>query len=359
MNFYAYKRLFCKVLVFSKFLFLIRLVFFAFCLCEVAFTFSLRLNFLSSYMKIFSGYLLALSFILFNFALLYDVILLILRPVNRTFNIKRREFLRSCFDVSIIITSFSYFLKGAFNALRLPSVKHQKVFISGLKKPLKLVALTDIHLGNFLGVEFASDLVKRVNELNADIIVIVGDMADLSADSLRKVAAPFKDFTSKFGTFFVPGNHEYYNGIEGALVVANELGFKILGNKNVQIGGVNLAGVYDLAGIKFKKFEPNLQESLLNIDTNLPTILLSHQPKFVKSMDKNVDLVISGHTHGGQIFPFSLLVKLDQPFLAGLYQVNDKMQIYVSRGAGFWGPPVRILAPSEITLLELRNVDEK
>ena len=293
-------------------------------------------------MKIFSGYLLALSFILFNFALLYDVILLILRPVNHTFNIKRREFLRSCFDVSIIIASFSYFLKGAFNALRLPSVKHQKVFISGLKKPLKLVALTE-----------------RVNELNADIIVIVGDMADLNADSLRKVAAPFKDFTSKFGTFFVPGNHEYYNGIEGALVVANELGFKILGNKNVQIGGVNLAGVYDFAGIKFKKFEPNLQESLLNIDTNLPTILLSHQPKFVKSMDKNVDLVISGHTHGGQIFPFSLLVKLDQPFLAGLYQVNDKMQIYVSRGAGFWGPPVRILAPSEITLLELRNVDEK
>lgn len=87
--------------------------------------------------------------------------------------------------------------------------------------------------------------------------------------------------------------------------------------------------------------------------------MLSHQPKFINSMDKDADLVICGHTHGGQIFPFSLLVLLDQPFLAGLYRVNDKMRVYVSRGAGFWGPPVRLLAPSEITLLELRRSDEK
>ena len=114
-----------------------------------------------------------------------------------------------------------------------------------------------------------------------------------------------------------------------------------------------MAGVYDLAGIRFKNLEPNLDEALAGRDPNLPTILLSHQPKFIKTMQKDVDLVLCGHTHAGQIFPFSILVLLDQGFLHGLYKINDRMQAYVSSGAGFWGPPVRIFAPSEIAILNL------
>ena len=175
---------------------------------------------------------------------------------------------------------------------------------------------------------------------------------------LAELIAPFNELKSKYGTFYVPGNHEYYNGIEGTLKAIRETtNFKILGNENARVGGVNLAGVYDIIGLRFKAYEPDLVAALGGRDVNLPTVLLAHQPKFLKYMDESapVDLVVSGHTHGGQIFPFSLLVRLDQKYVAGLYRANKNTQIYVSRGAGFWGPPVRVMAPSEISLLRLKG----
>ena len=141
--------------------------------------------------------------------------------------------------------------------------------------------------------------------------------------------------------------------MDGILEKISSLGIKVLGNKNEKVGGINLAGVYDLAGFRFKNLEPNLDDALAGRDETLPTILLSHQPKFIKTMQKDVDLVLCGHTHAGQIFPFGILVLLDQGFLHGLYKINDKMQAYVSSGTGFWGPPVRIFAPSEIAILNL------
>ena len=187
----------------------------------------------------------------------------------------------------------------------------------------------------------------------------MGDIADLPPHRLAEFIAPFNELKSKYGTFYVPGNHEYYNGIDGTLKAIRETtNFKILGNENARVGGVNLAGVYDIIGLRFKAYEPDLVAALDGRDVNLPTVLLAHQPKFLKYMDESapVDLVVSGHTHGGQIFPFSLLVKLDQKYVAGLYSANKNTQIYVSRGAGFWGPPVRVMAPSEISLLRLKGV---
>ena len=184
-------------------------------------------------------------------------------------------------------------------------------------------------------------------------MVIVGDLVDMRAELIGDFLDPLKNLKSTYGTFYVPGNHEYYHGVDGILEKIRALGIRILGNKNEKIAGINLAGVYDLAGIRFKNLEPNLDEALAGCDPNLPIILLSHQPKFIKTMQKDVDLVLCGHTHAGQIFPFSILVLLDQGFLHGLYKINDKMQAYVSSGAGFWGPPVRIFAPSEIAILNL------
>ena len=176
---------------------------------------------------------------------------------------------------------------------------------------------------------------------------------------MAEFIAPFNELKSKYGTFYVPGNHEYYNGIDGTIKAIRETtNFKILGNENARVGVVNLAGVYDIIGLRFKAYEPDLVAALDGCDVNLPTVLLAHQPKFLKYMDESapVDLVVSGHTHGGQIFPFSLLVRLDQKYVAGLYRANENTQIYVSRGAGFWGPPVRVMAPSEISLLRLKGV---
>ena len=359
INFYAYKRLLSKISFFNVYASFLFGVFIALVVCETAYAFSLRFNFLNPRLNTTFGLMLAFSFILFSFAIIYDLLLVALKPAKNVFSEQRRKFIRFCFDTVFLATILGYFFKGLFNAAKLPEIKSVRIDMKNLKSPLRVVALTDIHLGNFLGVEFATALVGRVNELDADMVVIVGDIADTSPQKLLEIGAPFRDFKSKFGTFFVPGNHEYYHGIEGMLDAVKGLGIKVLGNENISVGGINLAGVYDLAGLKFKKFEPDLDEALKGIDPGQPTVLLSHQPKFINSMDKDADLVICGHTHGGQIFPFSLLVLLDQPFLAGLYRVNDKMRVYVSRGAGFWGPPVRLLAPSEITLLELRRSDEK
>ena len=311
----------------------------------VALAFSLRFNFLGPSLRIACSLMLALTFIIFSFVLFTNVVALAVRPVTkRAFSESRRKFLRLYLDVTILILAFSYFFKGIFNAVKLPEVKAQDIELKGLKGELKIAVLTDIHLGDFLGADFARAVTRRVNELRADAVAIVGDIADLPPHRLAEFIAPFNELKSKYGTFYVPGNHEYYNGIEGTLKAIRETtNFKILGNENARVGGVNLAGVYDIIGLRFK--------------VNLPTVLLAHQPKFLKYMDESapVDLVVSGHTHGGQIFPFSLLVKLDQKYVAGLYSANKNTQIYVSRGAGFWGPPVRVMAPSEISLLRLKG----
>jgi len=201
--------------------------------------------------------------------------------------------------------------------------------------------------------EFMAKLVSDINLAKPDIVVIVGDLVDVSAQFIGDFLDPLRDLKSTYGTYYVPGNHEYYHGVDGILEKISSLGIRVLGNKNEKVGGINLAGVYDLAGFRFKNLEPNLDDALVGRDETLPTILLSHQPKFIKTMQKDVDLVLCGHTHAGQIFPFGILVLLDQGFLHGLYKINDKMQAYVSSGAGFWGPPVRIFAPSEIAILNL------
>ena len=353
MNFVAYRGLFEKT---HKYKFLMRIFFITLALCETSLAFSLRFNFLNSEFRLAFSLMLGLTFILFSFVFFSNLIIASVRPVTkRVFSESRRKFLRFYVDVTILILSFSYFFKGMYNAVHIPEVKRQTIKLKRLKEPLNIAMITDIHLGDFLGAKFAQALVKRINELDVDAVVIVGDIADAHPSKLGELIAPFKDFKSRYGTFYAVGNHEYYNGIEGTLEEISKIGIKILGNESVQIGGINLAGVYDVIGYRYKKFEPDLEAALNNTDKNLPTVLLAHQPKFVKFMHKDVDLVLCGHTHGGQIFPFSLLVVLDQKYLAGLYQVNDKMQIYVSRGAGFWGPPIRVLAPSEISLLRLEG----
>ncbi len=356
MNFVGYRGLFAKTEGRSLHKFLLAVFFATLAVGGVLLAFSLRFNFLNAQFRLAFSLMLALSFILFSFVLVSNLIIVFFRPVTkRVFSKSRRKFLRFYLDVTILILALSYFFKGMYNASHVPQVKPQEVRLKGLKEPLKIAMITDVHLGDFLGVPFAKALVERINLLDADAVVIVGDIADLHPKRLGEYIAPFAEFKSRYGTFYVPGNHEYYHGIEGALKEISKIGIKVLGNESVQVGGINLAGVYDLIGYRYKFYEPDLEAALKNTDKNLPTVLLAHQPKFIRYMHKDVDLVLCGHTHGGQIFPFSLLVKLDQKYLAGLYQVNDKMQVYVSRGAGFWGPPVRVLAPSEISLLELKG----
>ena len=262
----------------------------------------------------------------------------------------RRRFLKLCFDIWFLILASGCLLKGLFNANKLPDIKKIEVASDKIKDDLNLVIITDLHLGRNLHESFLSGLVNRVNALNPDAIFIVGDLIDsnvLDIDYLHLLS----DFKSKFGTFYVTGNHEYYHGIEAILSAISKEDLTILSNTNKTCDTFTVSGVHDMTGFKGYDIElaPDLEKAKLGLDKSKLNILLVHQPRYAKLEDLNdFDLVFAGHTHAGQIFPFSIVVYLQQGFLHGLYKLGEKTQMYVSSGAGYWGPAIRFLAPSEI-----------
>lgn len=201
-----------------------------------------------------------------------------------------------------------------------------------------------------------------VNGLDADVVCHAGDIADGTPDQRRAQAAPLGTMRSRLAKVYVTGNHEYSSEAQGWLDRMAELGWEPLHNRHVVVrrGGDSLvlAGVDDVtaASSGLTGHRANLVGALAGADPDLPVLLVAHQPKYVgTAANAGIDLQISGHTHGGQIWPFNFLVRIDQPVVHGLSRHGERTQLYTSRGTGFWGPPFRIFAPSEITLLTLRS----
>jgi len=224
---------------------------------------------------------------------------------------------------------------------------------------LRIAQISDVHLGSLLGRRFAASLVERVNALDADLVAVTGDLVDGSVHHLAEDVAPLRELRARHGVFFVTGNHDYYSGADPWAAVARSLGMRVLRNERVAIEA--RGAVFDLAGVEdhharlvSQTHAEDLPAALAGRDPSRPVILLAHDPSTFKQASRlGVDLQLSGHTHGGQIFPFGLLVRLVIPFVAGLYARGASL-LYVSRGTGFWGPPMRLFAPAEITELVLR-----
>ena len=290
-------------------------------------------------------YGMAATFAVFLVCLIYDIFEITLKTAK--FSESRRKFLKITIDISFIIIAFTYLFKGFFNAFKAPRLNLVEVKIKNLGDELNLAVVSDIHLGEFLKRDFLQVIVDQINSVPHDAVAIVGDMFDIKADEVGDMLEPLKELSKPI--FFVTGNHEYYRGADELIKLLQNNGVRVLQNESVEFNGINLIGVNDRTGMA------DLNLALKNTNANLPKILMAHQPKFInESVSDEVDLCICGHTHAGQIFPFSLLVMMDQKYLHGLY--DDKVkQIYVSSGAGFWGPPMRFLAPNEIALLKLRK----
>ncbi|WP_257638050.1 metallophosphoesterase [Campylobacter concisus] len=343
-NLYSYKRFIKKVSFFTPHLKKIRIFFYIISVLEFVFVLQLRFSFLNIELYLIAGTLIGFSLFLFGVSLFYDVVRSICSKAH--FNPTRRKFIKFCFDVTFVIFVIACFLKGIFNALMPPKIRQVDIKIKNLQSSLKIAMITDVHIGEFLQKDFIKKLVNDINLANPDIVVIVGDLVDVNAAFIEDFLEPLKSLKSTYGTFYVPGNHEYYHGIDGILEKISSLGIEILGNKNKKIASINLAGVYDLAGIRFKHLEPNLDEALTGRDPSLPTILLSHQPKFIKTMQKDVDLVLCGHTHAGQIFPFGLLVLLDQGFYMGFIRLMIKCKLMLVVAQDFGGLQLGSLPPA-------------
>jgi predicted MPP superfamily phosphohydrolase len=252
---------------------------------------------------------------------------------------------------------------AAASALSRVAVKRVSVPLASLPaaaEGYRIVQLTDVHIGPMLGRAWLDEVVRNVNALSPDIVVITGDLVDGSVAELQEHVQPLAALKSKHGVFFVTGNHEYISGVEEWVTFLPSLGIRVLENERVTIGegddAFELAGVYDFSAARFRSRRvPDLAGALRGWTGDTALVLLAHQPKHAReAAARGVGLVLSGHTHGGQIWPFNWLVKLQQPYVAGLHRHRGTW-IYVSCGTGFWGPPMRLAAPSELTHVVLRS----
>ncbi len=224
-----------------------------------------------------------------------------------------------------------------------------------------IVQLTDLHVGPTLGRAFVEDVVARTNALSPDLVAITGDLIDGSVEDLGEAVAPLTQLRAPQGVFFVTGNHEYFSGAEAWVNELTRIGIRVLQNERVIVGdgsaSFDLAGVDDRSAVHYGGLPPRraVARALSGRDRSRELIFLAHQPRSALDAEPfGVGLQLSGHTHGGQLWPFGLFVMLQQPFIAGLHQHRGSL-IYVSRGTGYWGPPMRLAAPSEITHLRLES----
>ncbi len=246
---------------------------------------------------------------------------------------------------------------GTYGVLRGPGVKRVTVPLAKLPRAAhgyRIAVVSDIHLGPVLGRGFAQKVVDTVNSTQPDLIAVVGDLVDGSVKDLGPAAAPLAQLRARHGSFFVTGNHEYFSGAEQWVDEVRRLGLTPLENARRELPYFDLAGVNDVAG-EDEGQGPDYARALGDRDRARASVLLAHQPVQIhEAVEYGVDLQLSGHTHGGQLWPANLLAGAANPTLAGLERYGDT-QLYVSRGAGAWGPPTRVGAPSDVTVIELAS----
>ncbi|MEU7357452.1 metallophosphoesterase [Streptomyces olivaceoviridis] len=244
---------------------------------------------------------------------------------------------------------------GTYGVLKGPRVKRVTVPLAKLPRAahgFRIAVVSDIHLGPVLGRGFAQRVVDTVNATRPDLIAVVGDLVDGSVKDLGPAAAPLARLSARHGAYFVTGNHEYFSGVEQWIEEVRDLGLHPLQNARTELPYFDLAGVNDVQG-ESEGQGPDFARALSDRDPARACVLLAHQPVQIhEAVRHGVDLQLSGHTHGGQLWPGSLLAAAANPTVAGLDRYGDT-QLYVSRGAGAWGPPTRVGAPSDVTVIEL------
>ncbi|WP_369266457.1 metallophosphoesterase, partial [Streptomyces harbinensis] len=236
------------------------------------------------------------------------------------------------------------------------TTKHVKVPLAKLPRAAhgyRIAVVSDIHLSAILGASHSRRIVDAINRTQPDLITVVGDMVDAEVTDLRSAAAPLAELSAPDGAYFVTGNHEYYVDTLQWVEHVRELGMIPLENARVELPFFDLAGVNDVQGEGTVHGGPDFEAALGDRDRQRASVLMAHQPVLIHdAVDAGVDLQLSGHTHGGQLWPVTYLADLANPTLAGLERYGDT-QLYVSRGAGAWGPPVRVGADPDITVIEL------
>ena len=260
------------------------------------------------------------------------------------------------FAVSVVAAAWGFLEAGR--------IRSELITITSSKIPegigrVRIVQVSDIHLGLIVRESRLEKILRKVKEADPDILVSTGDLVDGQVNDLSRMADMFQKIPAKYGKFAVTGNHEYYAGIKRSLTFTKAAGFTILRGKAVEVPGiVHIAGVDDPAGKRFGLDARISEEALLSrLPSDRFILLLKHRPVVNQKSSGLFDLQLSGHAHKGQIFPFSLIVKMFYPLDAGLLSLEMGGRLYVSRGTGTWGPPMRFLAPPEVSVIDLVHAD--
>ncbi|WP_087722431.1 metallophosphoesterase [Pandoraea sp. PE-S2T-3] len=293
---------------------------------------------------------------LFVLTLLRDVVL----GVAMAFSVLDAQLVTRSAVIVLLLTAASTVL-GFYNARRLARVVDVDIPIANLPPELKgftIVQLSDIHVSSTIRRRYIDAIVDATNELKPDLVAITGDLVDGSVPALRDHIAPLGRLESRHGTYVCTGNHEYYSGAPAWVEELRRIGLTVLENQHVVLdhegAALTVAGVTDFGAHHFdpeKRTDP--QAAVAGSPEDVPRVLLAHQPRSAPAAaEAGIDLQLSGHTHGGQFWPWMYFVPLQQPFVHGLHRLG-RLAIYVSRGTGYWGPPKRFGAPSEITRIRL------
>jgi len=314
---------------------------------------------LAARMLAYLAYLwMAALFFYFGISLLFDIIGLITRLVALIASSDASSWLvpvKTAFLASVLL-SLSICVYGYFEAR---DIRTERLTIATAKLPtgidrLTLVQISDMHLGLINRAEQLDSVLRLVKAAQPDILVVTGDLVDAQINHLTGLAEMFREITPQHGKFAIMGNHEYYAGSDKSLEFMTASGFTVLRNESFTKGPIVFVGADDIAGVQLKRHSPVPEQMLF---AGLPrekfTILLKHQPFINEASLGLFDLQLSGHTHKGQLFPFTWLTLLSYPLNAGRHDLGKGSLLYVNRGAGTWGPPIRFLAPPEITVIEL------
>lgn len=254
--------------------------------------------------------------------------------------------------VSILVTAYGFYEARDIRTERIQITTNK--LPAGIEK-LTIVQISDVHLGLVIREERLKSIVKAIREAKPDILVSTGDLVDGQINNLNGLYDMLKGIEPRYGKFAIMGNHEFYAGTDVSLDFTKKSGFMVLRGESLTIEGmINIAGVDDVvSGRHGNDTYRQERKALKGLSPRIYTILLKHRPVVDPSSAKTFDLQLSGHTHNGQIFPFTYLTRIAFPMYAGLHRLEEGSLLYVSRGSGTWGPPIRFLAPPEVTVIEL------
>jgi len=322
----------------------------------------LKLEFLARLMS-YTGYMwMGVLILFFSFAICVDIYRLLLYLLNLIVRADLSALSVSA-KVSFFIPLILALAAGCYGFFEAKDIRVEHLTIKTPMIPaegngLKIVQISDVHVGLIVREERLRRIAEKVKAESPDILVSTGDFVDGQINGLAGLAEIFLQIKPAYGKYAITGNHEYYAGLDQALEFTRSAGFTMLRGETVEVAGVYIAGVDDQAGKQLGRSNGKSEKELLSgLDHDKFKILLKHRPLVSDDGAGLFDLQLSGHTHKGQIFPFNLVTKLYYPNHAGFLDLQNGSHLYVSRGSGTWGPPIRFLSPPEVTVIELLHAD--